>query len=137
MKLIDAKLIKFLAVGILNTIVGAGIMFLLYNCFKCSYWLASSCNYIFGGVLSFILNKYFTFNNKQKSIKQIIEFILTIIICYLIAYIAAKNIIHYFLRNKSIMLRDNVAMITGMCLYTGLNYIAQRFFIFRDKKNEQ
>ncbi|MCR5218584.1 MAG: GtrA family protein, partial [Treponema sp.] len=72
---------KFLLVGIANTIVGAGLMFLLYNCFSCSYWLSSACNYIVGGLLSFILNKFFTFENKQRNFNQVILFILTLLIC--------------------------------------------------------
>ena len=59
MKIIDEKLFKFLLVGVINTIVGAGIMFLLYNFFGFSYWISSVCNYIFGGILSFFLNKFF------------------------------------------------------------------------------
>ena len=61
MNLIDKKTLKFLAVGILNTIVGAGLMFLLYNCFGLTYWISSACNSIAGGILSYFLNKYFLF----------------------------------------------------------------------------
>ena len=28
-------------------------------------------------------------------------------------------------------LRDNIAMLTGMCLFVGLNYLGQRFFAFK------
>lgn len=132
MKIIDVKLLKFLFVGVLNTIFGAGIMFLLYNIFGCSYWISSVCNYVFGGILSFFLNKFFTFKNKQKSLKQIVFFALTILICYLIAYIGAKNIVYFFLKHNSLKFRDNIAMVTGMCIYTTLNYLAQRFIVFKE-----
>lgn len=131
MKIIDAKLIKFLFVGVLNTIVGAGIMFLLYNVFGCSYWVSSVCNYVFGGILSFFLNKFFTFQNKQKSLRQVILFALTILICYLIAYIGAKNLVYLILASQSLKIRDNAAMFIGMCIYTALNYLAQRFIVFK------
>ena len=36
-KLIDKTTIKFLIVGVINTIVGSGTMFLLYNLAHCSY----------------------------------------------------------------------------------------------------
>ena len=80
----DKKLLKFLIVGVANTLVGAGLMFLLYNVFGCSYWISSACNYIVGGILSFFLNKFFTFQNKQKSAKQILFFIALLVVCYLI-----------------------------------------------------
>lgn len=39
-KIINNTLVKFLAVGVLNTIIGAGTMFLLYNLAHASYWLS-------------------------------------------------------------------------------------------------
>lgn len=135
MKLIDKTLFKFLFVGVLNTIFGASIMFLLYNVFKCSYWFSSCCNYIFGGILSFFLNKFFTFKNRQKSFKQIIFFIISIFICYFIAYIGARRLIYFCLKSQNQKILDNVAMFFGMCIYTALNYIAQKFIIFKGAKN--
>ncbi|WP_407425217.1 GtrA family protein [Treponema sp.] len=132
-RFIDAKLFKFLIVGVINTIVGAGTMFLLYNVFECSYWISSACNYIVGGICSFLLNKYFTFKNHKKSFVQIIQFSVLLVICYLIAYIGAKQLVYALLADFSIKIRDNIAMFTGMCLYTLLNYIGQRFFVFKEE----
>ena len=33
-------------------------------------------------------------------------------------------------------MRDNVAMLVGMCLFVGLNYLSQRFFAFREKPKD-
>lgn len=130
--LFDKKLLKFLMVGIINTMVGAGIMFLLYNVFNVSYWISSAANYIIGGIVSFVLNKFFTFNNHSKSAKQIIYFIVTVGICYIIAYIIAKEFVLFIFSSYSDKIKDNIAMLFGMCIYTGLNYIIQCFFIFKD-----
>lgn len=132
MKLIDAKLIKFLIVGVINTAVGAGVMFLLYNLAHCSYWVSSACNYIVGGLVSFFLNKYFTFRNTQKSFKQAGLFILNLAVCYIAAYILAKWMIYRMLVNQSENIKDNIALFLGMCLYTGLNYIGQRLIVFKE-----
>ena len=45
-KFFDPSMLRFLLVGVVNTLVGAGIMFLLYNLAGCSYWLSSAANYI-------------------------------------------------------------------------------------------
>ena len=42
--LFDAKLWKFLLVGVVNTLAGMGIMFGLYNVAGCSYWVSSAAN---------------------------------------------------------------------------------------------
>ena len=121
---------KFLLVGVINTLVGAGLMFVLYNAMHFSYWISSAANYIVGGIISFFLNKYFTFKNYQKSIFQIFIFILLVIFCYFISYYFAKKIIYVIMKNYSETVRDNVSMFGGMCLYTIFNYIGQKFFVF-------
>jgi predicted membrane protein len=131
-KLIDAKLVKFLIIGMVNTAIGAGVMFLLYNLVHCSYWVSSACNYIVGGIVSFFLNKYFTFKNTQKSLKQIGLFVFNLAVCYIAAYILAKWMIYRMLANQSENIKDNIALFLGMCIYTGLNYIGQRLIVFKE-----
>ena len=70
--LFDAKLWKFLLVGVINTIVGTAIMFGLYNIAGCSYWVASAANYVLTSILSFFLNKYFTFRSRERSVGQVV-----------------------------------------------------------------
>ena len=131
----DKRLMKFLIVGVANTLVGAGLMFLLYNVFGCSYWISSACNYIAGGILSFFLNKFFTFKNKQKSARQIFFFIALLVVCYLVAYVGAKQAVFCIFENLGEKTKGNIAMCAGIFLYTGLNYIGQRFFVFKEDEN--
>lgn len=55
--IIDKKTIKFILVGIVNTIFGTTVMFVAYNMIGFSYWISSALNYILGSILSFFLNK--------------------------------------------------------------------------------
>ena len=130
-KWIDGTLLRFLLVGVINTLVGCGTMFLLYNLAHWSYWSSSAANYIVGGIVSFFLNKYFTFRKKDWSWGQVVRFAFNVAICWLLAYGMAKPLVLHLLAGKSVWLQENVAMLVGMCLYTGLNYLGQRFFAFR------
>lgn len=130
-KLFDPTMIKFLIVGVFNTLVGCGTMFLLYNLANCSYWFSSAANYVVGSIVSFFLNKYFTFKNHERSWKQVLKFIINVAVCYFIAYGAAKPVVLYLLAGQSVKLQENVAMFVGMGLYTVLNYFGQRFFAFK------
>ena len=132
-KLIDKSIPKFLLVGVLNTLVGAGIMFLLYNVAGWGYWPSTAANYLVGGILSFFLNKYFTFQNRERSAAQVLRFILTVAVCALVAYGLAKPAVRWVLAGYGERVQENVAMLAGMVLYTGLNYFGQRFFAFRQK----
>ena len=135
MKLLDSTVPKFLLVGVANTIVGAGTMFILYNVFGVSYWISSCCNYIVGGILSYFLNKFFTFKNTKRSVYQIVAFIINLAVCYFLAYFLAKRAVYFILSDFSEKIRDNVSMLCGMCLYTVLNYFGQRFIVFRGSEN--
>jgi len=132
----DRKFFKFILVGIINTIVGSAIMFSLYNIVHLSYWVSSACNYFFASILSFFLNKYFTFTVKEWSLFMVVAFILNIAISYFIAYGLAKPLMNYFLHSKPQNIRENVALFVGMCLFTGLNYLGQRFVVFARGKSE-
>lgn len=131
--LIDKKLVKFLVVGVINTLVGTAIMFGLYNLAHCSYWVSSAANYILTSILSFFLNKYFTFESKEKSAAEVLRFAVNIAVCYLLAYGIARPLCLAALAGASAAVRDNVSMFVGMCLFTGFNYLGQRFFAFKQK----
>jgi putative flippase GtrA len=133
--LFDIVLFKFIFVGVINTLVGSAVMFILYNAAGAGYWFSSAANYVIGSVLSFFLNKYFTFSVRQWSIFMIFAFIVNIAVCYGIAYGMAKPAMNYLLKDSPLKIRENVALFTGMCLFTGLNYLGQRMVVFKTPKN--
>ena len=147
MKLIDKTTFKFLLVGVINTLVGTGVMFLFYNLFHFGYWFSSASNYVVGSIVSYLLNKYYTFQSKNNSLKSIVKFIVNISLCYLLAYGAAKPLVYWvcevlrdnvaafsFLNAKWC---DNLAMVAGMGIFVVLNYLGQRFFVFNDKEETE
>ena len=130
----DIKLLKFGIVGIINTVVGMIIMFGLYNVFHLSYWISSGCNYFFTSILSYFLNKTFTFKDQSSVAESGLRFFINILICYLLAYGLAKPLISLILSDLPLNYQDNISMLLGMCFFVGFNYIGQRFFVFRDQK---
>lgn len=130
-KFFDRTLWRFLLVGVVNTLVGTGIMFVFYNVLHFSYWVSSASNYVFGSLLSYLLNRAFTFQSKDRAAKTLPRFILHITLCYLIAYGAAKPAVQYFCSGWAQQPQENFAMLVGMCLFVGLNYLGQRFLVFR------
>ena len=132
-QLVDKTVIKFLAVGVVNTLVGCGTMFLLYNLAHCSYWVSSAAKYVVGGIVSFFLNKYFPFQKKTWEWSQVWKFAANVTVCYLLGYGLAKSLVLHLLAGQAVNVQENVAMLVGVCLYTGLNYLGQRFFAFKGK----
>lgn len=148
-KYLDEKFLKFALVGILNTVVGYGINFVALNIFNCSFMVAGALNYIPTSVMSFFLNKYFTFKSNGNLKKEALRFALNILICWVLAYGIAKPVTAFvmsaapsvifdfittvtfgFLKGTEQII-DNVATIVGMGLFVIFNYIGQRFFAFK------
>ena len=144
----DVKFWKFILVGVLNTIVGTGLQFVLYNCTPLNQmattgtWIASSVSYCLASIMSYFLNKYFTFKNNEKGWKPVVRFAVNIAVCYGIAYGLAIPLTSYICTQNNISMfgwtvetfASNASMIIGSCLFVGLNYIGQRFFAFKETK---
>lgn len=135
-KFLDITFLKFVLVGVINTIVGTAVMFLCYNAFHCSYWFSSAMNYVIGSIVSYFLNKYFTFQNKERSWKIVAKFIINITICYLAAYGLAKPLVAHVLSGQTVNIQENGAMLVGMVLFVILNYLGQRFFTFKKREEK-
>lgn len=132
-KFADKTFLRFVLVGIINTLFGTAIMFVFYNVFGLSYWLSSASNYFFGSILSYFLNKYYTFRYKKRDWKVVGRFALNIAACYLIAYGIAKPLIAALMSSFAVNVQENVAMVCGMGLFVVLNYLGQRFFAFKEE----
>jgi len=138
-KILDSSFVRFLIVGVLNTLVGTAVMFGLYNLAglhkwgQIGYWLSTIGNYTVGSVVSFFLNKHFTFKNKEKGKGVVIRFIVNIAVCMTLAYGIAQKCVELALAETALsaQLQGNISMLAGMCLFVLLNYFGQRFFAFR------
>ena len=132
----DATFLKFMLVGVINTLVGTAVMFFCFNVLAWSYWISSAMNYIVGSIVSYVLNKRYTFEHKGHDWSTVWKFIVNITICYGLAYGLAKPFVTWMLSGVSTNIQGNAALMVGMILFVGLNYIGQRFWTFSFKKDE-
>ena len=139
--LIDEKTWKFLLVGVLNTIVGNGLSFLLLNLVGWeamhlevyAVTISSAVSTVLASIMSYFLNRYFTFQYKGKDKTVLLRFALNIAVCYALAYALGAPLMERLLAGQTQWIQKNGAMLFGMCLFVGFNYIGQRYFTFREK----
>lgn len=134
-KIFSLEQSRFVLVGVMNTIIGTTVMFVAYNFLGLGYWISSALNYIVGSIFSYFANKYFTFKSENKSGKEIVRFVLNIVLCYFIAYGLAKPIINVLLGSiiSNISLLEQLGMILGMGIFIIINFLGQKFFVFTNK----
>ena len=116
-KFADKTFVRFVLVGVINTLFGSAIMFVFYNIFHLSYWLSSASNYFFGSILSYFLNKYYTFQYKKRDWKVVVRFAANICLCYLVSYGVAKPIVSALLSGFSVAVRET-AQCSAACAFS-------------------
>lgn len=138
-KIFDKTFLKFIVVGIINTLFGMAIMFSsffildYYQWFSydINYWTSSALNYLCGSILSYFLNKKYTFEVKETSKESVIRFAINVSICYFLAYGVAKPLALYLFQGVEEQLQGYIALVIGMGLFVLLNYVGQRFWAFK------
>ena len=144
------EVIHFGMVGVMNTLMGWGIMFVLYNLIHMNYWVSSGISYFIGSVFSYHANSKLTFKveNKDKGLPW--RFAINIIVCYLIAFSVAQPSVKYILSFRSaasvvnrvaemlsmgpVAIVDNIAIMFGTGFFIILNFFGQKFFVFRRRE---
>lgn len=144
----DIRFLKFILVGILNTLVGEGVILLLLHLigWKNFSWGAGAAAFVgtvVGSIVSYFLNKYFTFKNKEKGWKPMLRFTINIAACLLIRVLVATGVSEL---SKALSLTmfgmdvnsfaANLSWAVGACVFVACNYVGQRFFAFREKKED-
>lgn len=131
-KLFDASVWKFLLVGVGNTLLSAVLMFLLEGL---GYWPSTAIAYAAGAVMSFFLNRSFTFRSNADFWPSALKFAVNVVVCYLLAYSIAQPLAGWVLGRFGVpaLWVERLAKLGGMGLYTVLNYFGQRFFAFKNK----
>lgn len=127
------EVIHFGIVGVINTLLGWIIMFGLYNLAHLNYWLSSGISYFAGSVYSYFMNSKLTFKVERKDRWLPWRFALNIVVCYAVAFGAAKPAVRYLLSSQSVTIVENVAMILGMGLFIVMNFFGQKLFVFRKR----
>ncbi len=134
----DKSFVRFVLVGIVNTIVGLTVMFSCYNILHLGYWLSSATDYVLASIVSYFLNKHFTFGYHEKGWWSLARFVLNIAVCYFIAFSLARPMVRFCLSHigwqMEVSLLENISMLIGSGLFVVINYLGQRFFAFKQRE---
>lgn len=129
----DETLLRFILVGAVNTAIGYTAMFLCYNVFHLNYWISSASNYVVGGTASYFMNRRFTFHSNRCGWKLMVIFAVNIAVCAFLGHGISKPLAQFFLPNASQSVVDHTAMLGGSAIYFCLNYLSQKYIVFRSK----
>jgi putative flippase GtrA len=116
---------KFLLVGCINTVVGLAAIYGLMWWTDISPLAANALGYAIGIIISYTLNKLWTFQNNGSHASSLPRYFICAGICYGANTLVVGSLI-YLLNTNSY-----TAQLGGILTYTALMFISCRIFVFQ------
>jgi putative flippase GtrA len=121
------QLARFLFVGLFNTGFGYCIIFICMYALAFSPELSNVIGYAIGMVVSYGLNRNFTFRSKQRYAPEIRKFVLVFAVSY------ALNLTLLVFMTRHLHAEKGVSQITAGLAYVVASYLLSKFYAFRDR----
>jgi putative flippase GtrA len=118
------RLARFIAVGVLNTLVGYGLIFGLMLLAGWSPELSNITGYALGLVVAYLLHRSVTFKSENKRGSEFGRFLLVFAIAFSANFVTLWVLLHAF------GLADWAAQIFAGVVYVGSSYVLNRSFVF-------
>jgi putative flippase GtrA len=122
---LPASLVRFLLVGIANTLVGLSVIYLIKWFSAVGDALANACGYAIGLMVSFMLNRNWTFRHSGAILPAAVRFFIVFAIAYIANLGTVLTLVHRFGIN------GYLAQLLGVPPYTALFYLGSRYVAFR------
>ncbi|MFZ5608413.1 MAG: GtrA family protein [Pseudomonadota bacterium] len=126
-KFFKSDFYKFTLVGVANTAVGFFIIFFSMNILDLNPFLSNALGYGFGLIISYILNRIYTFNSNDRYFTSFMKFMLSFIIAY------SLNIVTLYIFINVIYIEDNISQLFSIFTYTIAFYILSKHFVFQNR----
>ena len=118
------QFLRYICVGVLNTSVGYAIIFACMYILSLDAVMSNFIGYGLGLVVSYMLNKFFTFRTSARSMSEPIKFVMVFGVSYtanLVALIALIDIFH---------MHKGLAQFPAGVMYIALSYILNKRYVF-------
>ncbi|REE91621.1 putative flippase GtrA [Paenibacillus taihuensis] len=137
--LLEKPFIRYLIIGVFNTLIGLSVTYGTLHLLAFSYWGSTFTGNSVGAIVSYTLNRKFTFNNRGRIFRTFLLFVLAILFCYVSSYYIGLKLVQLagmmqFMHLSSNAAKD-IAVIISTGLYTVMNYFGQKLIVFRETEN--
>ncbi len=121
-------LMRFLLVGIANTLVGLGIIYFLMYYLRFEVVAANAFGYAIGILIGFVLNKTWTFGNQDHVVYSFLRYLLVLSVAYV------TNLATVLFANTHFDLNPYLSQALGIIPYTAIGFLGSRYFAFREQR---
>jgi len=144
----------YVALGILNYGVCNLIMLILHNVFHVEKTPSLIIEFALQTGISFLLNRYVTFRGLEISRYWPVKFVVSVGLSYLFAKVLLLKVFESLIQVRPFcaisdwvqnlvarnaetpVFRENLVMLACTMTYCIINYVGQRYYVFRPRKSE-
>ncbi len=133
-----AQFIKYCIVGVLNTLVTLGVIYLCKSMLGWNLYVSNALGYI-AGVTNSFFNKQWTFRSKGSYRREAVRFLVGFGICYALQFVLVWMLTQsdfgdFDFRFFGIVISGyGIATLLGNVVYTLANFVYNRLVTFRDR----
>ena len=117
-----AQFFKYNIVGIVNTLVGFSIIFLLMFV-GLTPTVSNAIGYGLGAILSYFLNRRYIFKAENNSQTQMLRFFMVLGVAYMLNYVALQWLLG--------VMNPYGAQVLSAMVYTVSSFTLAKFFVFK------
>lgn len=121
------QLLRFTLVGLLNTGLGYAVIFACMGWLGWNPFASNVAGYAVGMLVSFTLNRQFTFRSTGDARREGARFLLI----FLLAYLA--NLIVLWLLVRWLQLDVVVSQVLAGVVYFGMSFVLNKYYVFADR----
>jgi putative flippase GtrA len=118
------QIIRFLTVGVLNTLAGLSFIYLAMGWLHVDYRWANAAGFALGCGLSFVLNRSWTFQHQGVWWHSLLRWLGVVAVAY------ALNLTTVIALREMAGIDAYVAQLGGMVVYTASSFVGGRYFAF-------
>lgn len=119
------EMFRYILVGIINTGLGYAIIFSCMYIFGMGPAVSNFMGYGAGIVVSYFLNKFFTFKSKSKTTSEAVKFVAVFAVAY------SANLVALMLLITLFNIHQGLAQLVAGAIYILLSYILNKRYVFQ------
>jgi putative flippase GtrA len=119
------QFIRYVAVGVFNTLFGYMIIFGCMYLLNMSPELSNMAGYAVGVIVSYSLNRRFTFNSTQERRKEILRFLAVFGVAYTLNFLTLLVLLHQLHVNEAI------SQIVAGVVYVAVGFLMNKYYVFK------
>ena len=149
---VSSEFLRYCLVGMVNTLAGISTAYILLNLLSQSYLISTTGAYIVGVIVSFSLNKIFTFKYCEDThcfvlfFKFVLSMLPSYVVAYTLGWLVSKSVVWLpFMHNlvlditsffsiQETKVLDNFAVLVSMFIYLLLGFFVNKYFVFKKNK---